>query len=245
MSGDSLAGDSVGLPSNYKLEKPTRPTIWSLCCISLLLPWAATTLGSQKSQPVLDHTRRRELLESALNKWSFAVNNKAPKPTLMLFHLVSLSIHVKVANLKHIVHQYIDPEHSNHSQSTKSSQSRVHLGPKSSSLDVFQSDMSRVNALWHAGYIIRLALEHNEANSEDLIRGEFPHFSYCVFFAALTFWYAGTQQTPENTESTCQQGHVPNAAISKAIEVLSVSPVQVAYGFSCTLRSLIDLSPEG
>ncbi|KAJ5667419.1 hypothetical protein N7507_003283 [Penicillium longicatenatum] len=72
---------------------------------------------------------------------------------------------------------------------------------------------------------------------------EGPHFSYCVFFAALTLWYAEWQYSPSDSEDARPQISMPNAtaALNIAIKVLSASPVQIAKKFIPTLESLVSV----
>lgn len=212
--------------------------MWSLCCLSLLLPWTAikTTVQNHHSSP--DYSRRREVLESALHKWFTITNGQTPSPTLMLFHLVSLNLHVSVSKIQNLARRHCgEPKPS---PATTSSMGSGTL----SSTDIFPSKIDQLNALWHARQIIELAVSLRQDNSSISI-AEGPHFSYCVYFSALTVWYAEWQCSSPDFEHPRSQISVHDAAASLniAIDVLSASPVQIAKRFIPTLQSLVGSVP--
>lgn len=209
--------------------------MWSLCCLSLLLPWAAIKTTVQNDQPTFDYSRRREVLESALHRWFTITNDKMPIPTLMLFHMVSLNLHVSVSKIQNLARRHCgEPKPS---PATTSSTGTGTL----SSTDIFPSKIDQLNALWHAKKIIELAVNLRQDNSNSISIAEGPHFGYCVYFSALTLWYAEWQCLSADSEDPRSQTSVHDAAASlnKAIDVLSASPVQIAKRFTPTLQSLV------
>ncbi|KAJ5759488.1 hypothetical protein N7520_006644 [Penicillium odoratum] len=209
--------------------------LWTLCCLSLLLPWAAVKTTDQNDQPSFDVSRRGEVLEMALQKWLTITNDQTPIPTLMLFHLVCVNLHVSVSKIQNLARRYCGE--SRLSSATTSSMGTGTL----SSTDLFPSKIDRRNALWHAKKIIELAVNLRQNNSNAISISEGPHFSYCVFFSALILWYAEWQYLFVNSENPKSQASVHGAAASlnMAIDVLTASPVQIAKKFIPTLQSLV------
>ncbi|KAJ5901245.1 hypothetical protein N7504_007238 [Penicillium tannophilum] len=159
----------------------------------------------------------QEVLESALHKWFTSTNEQTPIPTLMLFHMVSLNLHVSVSKIQNLARR-----HSGEPKPSPATTSSMGTGTLSST-DIFPSKIDQLNALWHAKQIIELAgnLRQDKSNSISIAEG--PHFGYCVYFSALTLCAA--------------------ASLNKAIDVLSASPVQIAKRFIPTLQSLVGNVP--
>lgn len=213
--------------------------LWTLCCLSLLLPWAAIKTADQNDQPSFDYSRRGEVLESALHKWFTITNGQTPIPTLMLFHMVCLNLHVSVSKIQNLARR-----HCGEPKTSPATTSAMGTGTLSST-DVFPSKIDRRNALWHAKQILELAVKLRQDNSNTISSAEGPHFSYCVFFSALILWYAEWQYSSLEPEDLKSQIPVHGAAASLniAIVVLSASPVQIAKKFIPTLQSLIGNVP--
>ncbi|KAJ5660919.1 uncharacterized protein N7484_000291 [Penicillium longicatenatum] len=225
------------LPAEGIIDPTKIYGIWTLCCLSLILPWAAIKNTVRNEQLTFDYSRRGEVLESALHKWFIATNRQTPIPTLMLFHMICLNLHVNVIKIQKLVHQYCGEPRS--SPATTSSKSTGTL----SSADVFPSRIDRRNAIWHSKQVIELAVKMKQDSLNAISTEEGPHFSYCVFFAALTLWYAEWQYSPSDSEDARPQISMPNAtaALNIAIKVLSASPVQIAKKFIPTLESLVSV----
>ncbi|KAJ5809225.1 uncharacterized protein N7503_001443 [Penicillium pulvis] len=255
ISANGQAGPSDGgLMAQLRWIMSTNPTMpppedifnpaeiydmWSLCCLSLLLPWAAIKTTVQNDQPTFDYSRRREVLESALHKWFTITRGQTPIPTLMLFHMVSLNLHVSVSKIQNLARRYCgEPKPS---PATTSSMGSGTL----SSTDIFPSKIDQLNALWHAKQIIELAVSLRQDISNSISVAEGPHFSYCVYFSALTLWYAEWHSLSPDFEDPRSQISENGAAASLniAIDVLSASPVQIAKKFIPTLQSLVGNVP--
>ncbi|KAJ6016798.1 hypothetical protein N7451_000177 [Penicillium sp. IBT 35674x] len=236
-----MSTNPILLPTEDVFSPAVIYDMWSLCCLSLLLPWAAIKTTVQNDPPVVDYSRsrRREVLELALHKWFTITNGQTPIPTLMLFHMVSLNLHVSVSKIQNLARR-----HCGEPKPSPATTSSIGSGTLSST-DIFPSKIDQLNALWHAKQIIALAVNLRQDNSKPIPIAEGPHFGYCVYFSALTLWYAEWQCSSPDFEDPRSQIAVHGAAASLniAIDVLSASPVQIAKRFIPTLQSLVGNAP--
>lgn len=184
---------------------------WTLSCLSLLLPWAASGSNLPRNQFTSAHWHRRELLESVLNKWSTLAYNQCAQSTQVLFHIVSLNLHVNLRQAHGIA--------SSLCAAPEQTQSSVSVA------NVFPSDVHRLNGVWHATRIIRLVLNQQQQNMAGRI-AESPHFAYSVFFAGLTLWcdmicsLSSSSLVPVGGSTVAQ---VSNGLVAQAMDILSSS----------------------
>lgn len=216
----------------YMASNTEITSIWSLCCLSLLLPWAAINSTRTTDRPAEEILRRGEVLESALNNWFLMSSDQASTSTMMLFHLICLNLHVSETKIQDLARR-----EGGHSPSTSSTTS----GDRISSESAFASEVNRRNAIWHAKRIIHLAWklkQHDETVTLWTEGG--PHFSHCVFFAALTLWYAAWRPSSLNPgdEGPRRDMHRTSSPLTLAIKVLSTSPTQIGRNFVSTLQCL-------
>jgi hypothetical protein len=227
MSRNTISARFEHMANNTEIS-----AIWSLCCLSLPLPWAAVKPTSTTNQPAVEILRRGEVLESALNNWFLMNSDQASTSTKMLFHLICLNLHADVTKIQDIARRQSD-----HSPSASVTTSADSI----SSENAFASEVNRRNAIWHAKQIIHLAckLKQQEETVTLSIEGG-PHFSYCVFFAILTLWYAELRPSRLNPgeEGLRRDLHRTSAPLKLAIEVLSTSPTQISRNFISTLQCL-------
>lgn len=220
--------------------------IWSLSCLSLLLPWAAPKSNLHRHQLTFGHTRRRDFLESALNKWSVIAYDQASLSTQMLFHMISLNLHVNLSQVESIACQHSKIAKYMLTQTrpvVEYAQDRTNddYGP----LKLFSSDTDRLNAAWHASRIMGLAMKRQQAITYGQLAEEVPHFVYSVYFAALTLWSA---QACSSTSPPLEDplSHRPGLTdpIINAINILSSSSVLVTKKLLAVLHSLTGTSKE-
>ncbi|KAJ5201254.1 hypothetical protein N7449_006057 [Penicillium cf. viridicatum] len=219
-----------GLPTNT-----TVPEIWSLSCLSLLLPWASVKNRDEQDEATAHHSRRGEILESALHQWFRVTNGQAHISTVMLFHMICLNLHVNIHKIQNIAHR-----HCGGAGPPCITTLAMETGTPSL-VNLFSSRIDRQNASWHAEQIIELALRLKHDNFNGLSPYEGTHFSYCVFFAALTTWYTDYQSDIHSLNDSSSRS--PNSgttnSVRTAIDVLSYSRVHVAKKLISTLHSLV------
>ena len=183
-------------------------------------------------RPDVGFLRRGEVLEGALNNWLLISADQASTSTMMLFHLICLNLHVSVTRIQDIVRRQVG-----HSPGTSSTVRVDRVLPE----DAFASEVNRRNAIYHAKRIIHLACEMKQDDESIALWTEGgPHLSYCVFFAALTLWYASRRPSSldRGEEGTQRKMHRTFAPLTRAVELLSTSPTQIGRNFVSTLQCL-------
>ncbi|KAL2857320.1 hypothetical protein BJY01DRAFT_242392 [Aspergillus pseudoustus] len=224
--------------SSSETRAPTsEPTIWSLACLSFLLPWASSNL----TQLTPGHMRRREFVESALNQWGESAYNQSLHSTKLLFHLVGLNLHIDLQQAEQIAQEYCAETDSELPQLRfMGVQALKRRGCGLPPSAVFASDIDRLSAAWHANRIMCLALEREQQPTDRRQLEEAPHLPYCIFLAALTFWMLERCQREASShgESTVQEAAL-EGPVPLAIDILSHCYAPVAKKLGLIVKSLV------
>lgn len=227
--------------------------IWSLSCLSLLLPWAAPKSNFCRHQLTFGHTRRRDFLESALNKWSVMAYDQASLSAQMLYHMISLNLHVNLSHVESIACQHSKLAKYMLTQTRPVVDYARDRGKDDYGLGkLFVSDTDRLNAAWHASRIMGLAMKRQQAVTYGQLAEEVPHFVYSVYFAALTLWSAQACSSAfPAVDDSLPNGPDLTDPVINAIDILSSSSVLVANKLLAVLRRLLtgtskehDLRPD-
>ncbi|KAL4878103.1 hypothetical protein BJY04DRAFT_221461 [Aspergillus karnatakaensis] len=208
-----------------------RSATYTLCGLSLALPWAVSGFNFTSNCPTPANCHRREFLESALNKWSSVAYNHCTLSTQMLFHVISLNIHVNLREAQDIAYRHSAENDNAAPQSTRRATDDPSSIDHTVLADVFPSEAHRMNAAWHAMHVMKLAQD----SPRDL--DEPPQFAYGVFFAELTLWLLDGYCS--SLPAATSPFGIPHEPVVQAMAILSsCASVSVATKFRGILGSL-------
>ena len=184
-------------------------SILSLCAISLLSSQLVCNSPLRIAQHVPEnHVQedsprvagsiwREEFFELALNKWLNVHSMPPSGDVLILFHAIHISIYASIPAMQECIQ----------SQLTDNSDLRNRVTARAAIQKCFRREDGQAKAIWHAREILSLAqrltsddvsVGHqrpgNQGSGQDggghpkAHCGRPPHFSHCIFHAALCFW---------------------------------------------------------
>ena len=183
-----------------------------------------------------------EFIELALDNWARVISNANDWSTLLLYHLLHISLHSNMGFVQRFAHSPAD------------SPLRAKSGVACRNLQQWQQNSHYVIAKWHAMSIVRRVKDAMLANRkrpsdnlnggraeggnlEATVSAEPPHLPYCVYFAGLVMWCGSFVSAEEKTLNA--------AALDACSQLLSAMRVRVAELLDGILRGLQDVICPG
>ena len=191
-----------------------------------ILAWPVLPRGSSVSPS--STLWKPEFIELALDKWTKTISNVNAYSTLLLYHMLHISLHANMGFIQRFAH------------SPAESPVRAKSGVACRSLEQWQQSSHYEVAKWHALCILRRVKDPTSSianstvvNAEDTISAEPPHLPYCVYFAGLILWCGAFVSAEEKASNVF--------ALNVSSQLLSAMRVRVAELLDGILQGLKDV----
>ena len=269
-SGLSLLRSFVSYEKSAVQIDSHTSSLQSLCVISLLASHCRRLPGSlSRYLAVADgHIRgsqgwRQEFLELVLQKWLSSHINPPSPSTLILYHVIHLSIYSKFNEIGRSAHFALTQKtpvasksctmlaHSDHNRFTQGETGSIFSQPLSTE-NCFTSEEDHEKAIWHANRILQVALwmerdtDDHVSDRVHLLRqagkvkvGDVTHYSHAIYYATMVLWWSNTfKNTSRRRGESGKEIPTASQTLRQGIELLSRSASQVAGVFKEILGSL-------
>ena len=193
--------------------RSSRASLLTLCSLSLLASQIICQSHSGTSNLNTDRGHegfsswasmvwRPDFVEHALDNWLSSHSTSPTREIQILFHVLHIKINARIPTIQEYAQKAFSGElESSTSQSSRDTDANVLR-------QCFVGDETKIKALWHASQTLRIARELAERSAEDQHSpvgsaddgparhvedpskdcNTPPHFSHCIFYAALCFW---------------------------------------------------------
>ena len=190
---------------------------------------------------------RQEYLELALQKWLSSHDDPPDPGTMLLYHVVHLSMYVKFLDVELLARQVL--AQGNHQDSNAYGRPS---SPSPPLQQCFYAKDDQEKAVWHAAKILQIAQESKTSNAgsqqqpggcqhpipllESSGLGEAPHYSHAVYYASMVLWWPSADVVDK---AGCEEKYHSQAKnLRRGIDLLARSPSRAAFIFKRVLQSL-------
>lgn len=219
----------------------------SLCALSLLQPNGQTlfrrpstdegTTGSEVSSK-----SSTIFFEIAMQNWLSSHSVSIQPGTLMLYHMIHLSMYTSFASTERVANDYLMRRKQSQTGAASSSH-QISLDGRGELPGSGQAHCElQVKASWHAEKILTIAESmkpelcidssqrvHLSLTSRAAREGEITHRNHAIYYASIILWNLSVDGSQKSIDSN---------ALRRGIALLSLSPSRIASVFRQTLQRL-------